>query len=83
MHTMNGYNGASLSRHAIIATELSAHKRIPMASSLALEFARLMAQWSHRLRSRRELASLEPRLLRDIGLTTEAALKEAEKPFWR
>jgi uncharacterized protein YjiS (DUF1127 family) len=83
MHTMNGHNGASLSRHVIIATELSAHKTIPVASQFAMEFARLVARWSHRARSRRELANLEPRLLIDIGLSREAALKEAEKPFWR
>lgn len=83
MHTMNGHNGASLTRHASIATELSAHNTIPVASQMATEFARLVTRWSHRARSRRALATMEPRLLLDIGLTREAALREAEKPFWR
>ncbi len=83
MHTISRYNGASLARNAIIATELSGHKSIPVLSRIAMEFARLVARWSHRHQSRRELAELDSRLLMDIGLTREAALKEAEKPFWR
>ena len=33
-------------------------------------------------RSRRALASLDARLLSDIGLTAEAAAHEAARPFW-
>lgn len=83
MHTINRHNGANLNGSAIIATKLSAHKRIPALSQIAMKIAGLVARWSHRARSRRELAALDPHLLRDIGLTREAALKEAEKPFWR
>ena len=83
MHTIDQHNGASLSRHAAIAAELSAQARIPVMSRVAIELAHLIARWSHRVNSRRALASLEPHMLRDIGLTQEAALKESEKPFWR
>jgi uncharacterized protein YjiS (DUF1127 family) len=36
-----------------------------------------------RRRQRRRLAALDPYLLTDIGLTREAAQREAEKPSWR
>lgn len=36
-----------------------------------------------RRRQRARLAELEARLLRDIGLTCEAALAECRKPWWR
>jgi uncharacterized protein YjiS (DUF1127 family) len=39
--------------------------------------------WRQRLRGRRELALLDERSLRDIGLTRYDALREARKPFWR
>lgn len=44
-----------------------------------------LGRWRTRARSRAELARLaeEPRLLADVGLTREVALREAAKPFWR
>ena len=36
-----------------------------------------------RRRQRVRLAALEPRLLRDIGITHAEALAESRKPFWR
>jgi len=43
----------------------------------------LIAEWLHRIESRRDLAGLSDRELRDIGITRVDALGEAEKPFWR
>ena len=43
----------------------------------------LIGEWRRRIESRRELAGLCDRALRDIGLTRVDALGEAEKPFWR
>lgn len=43
----------------------------------------LLALWAARQRQRRELGELDERLLRDIGVTRAAALREADKPFWR
>ncbi len=39
--------------------------------------------WLVKARSRRQLAALDDRLLRDIGVTPDAARREIEKPFWR
>jgi uncharacterized protein YjiS (DUF1127 family) len=43
----------------------------------------LLRGWYRRARSRHELAQLDARLLRDIGLDPAQALHEASKPFWR
>jgi uncharacterized protein YjiS (DUF1127 family) len=43
----------------------------------------LLRTFEFRLRSRRELARLDPRQLADIGLDPVAAGREAAKPFWR
>jgi uncharacterized protein YjiS (DUF1127 family) len=39
--------------------------------------------WLRRLRERAELARLEERDLRDLGLTRADAAYELAKPFWR
>jgi uncharacterized protein YjiS (DUF1127 family) len=36
-----------------------------------------------RHRERRQLAALDPHLLRDIGLDSQAAETECAKPFWK
>jgi uncharacterized protein YjiS (DUF1127 family) len=39
--------------------------------------------WQERARSRHQLARLDARMLKDIGLSRLDALREADKPFWR
>ena len=43
----------------------------------------LLMAWTERRRSRRDLAQLDARLLRDIGLSLDEATREAAVPFWR
>ena len=38
--------------------------------------------WFERSRQRRALAELDIRMLRDIGVTSAQATREAAKPFW-
>ncbi|MGF1553149.1 MAG: DUF1127 domain-containing protein [Paracoccaceae bacterium] len=48
-------------------------------------FARLLATlaaWQVKARSRERLDRLPPELLRDVGLTPDAARDEASRPFW-
>jgi uncharacterized protein YjiS (DUF1127 family) len=40
-------------------------------------------RWRQRVRSRADLARLNPRELRDIGVTPSEAARECNKPFWR
>lgn len=44
---------------------------------------RLMARWHRLAYERRLLASLDDRMLRDIGVTRSDAETESRKPFWR
>ena len=39
--------------------------------------------WGQRTRSRRQLGTLDARLLKDVGLTRFEAQREAQKPFWK
>jgi uncharacterized protein YjiS (DUF1127 family) len=48
--------------------------------SAALSLVRL---WRRRSRERRQLGSLDARMLRDIGVTPSEAARECDKPFWR
>ncbi|MBV9153950.1 MAG: DUF1127 domain-containing protein [Alphaproteobacteria bacterium] len=43
----------------------------------------LWREWRRRARSRQELAQLDERMLRDIGVTPGEAWREINKPFWR
>ena len=44
--------------------------------------ARKLLSWIARGKQRCDLAQLDDRLLRDIGITRAAAMREAAKPFW-
>jgi uncharacterized protein YjiS (DUF1127 family) len=43
----------------------------------------LIAGWIARVRQRQALATLDDRMLRDIGITRGEAVRECGKPFWR
>jgi uncharacterized protein YjiS (DUF1127 family) len=46
-------------------------------------FAKVIGAWRARSRERRELALLDARSLRDLGLNPTNVQFEANKPFWR
>ena len=39
--------------------------------------------WQNRIRERDELAALDDRMLRDIGISKYDVLQTVNKPFWR
>ncbi|MEM8762116.1 MAG: hypothetical protein AAGE83_17600 [Pseudomonadota bacterium] len=41
-----------------------------------------LTRWIGVMRERRRLATLDPRLLEDIGVDAEAQGREAARPFW-
>jgi uncharacterized protein YjiS (DUF1127 family) len=51
--------------------------------SLLRRCGRTLLTWIEHSRQRHALAVLERHLLDDIGVTPEAARREAEKPFWQ
>jgi uncharacterized protein YjiS (DUF1127 family) len=58
---------------------------MPAATSrrLLASLGALINEWRRRARSRRELAMLCDRCLRDMGVTRYEANWEVRKPFWR
>ena len=48
-----------------------------------IAFVEAMLAWQDRLRQRQVLATMDDRLLRDMGVTRAEVAAEAEKPFWR
>lgn len=43
----------------------------------------IVLAWQERARQRRQLALMDDRLLRDIGISRAEIAREAGKPFWR
>jgi uncharacterized protein YjiS (DUF1127 family) len=43
----------------------------------------VLCKWRRRSRDRAQLAMLDERMLRDIGLSRSDVLAETDKPFWR
>lgn len=69
------------SRHRINFADLfaSAGNRPSLRGRIA--FA--LAVWRQRVATRRCLASMDARSLRDVGISPEAAAYESGKPFWK
>ena len=51
--------------------------------SLAVRAVGNLLTWQERATQRHALATLETRILRDMGLSRADAQREAAKPFWR
>ena len=64
--------------------DLSLHfsSNAPLAGTFTA-FQQIFATWRRRARSRRELAQLDTRSLRDLGLSSSEVHFEINKPFWR
>ncbi|MBS0221699.1 MAG: DUF1127 domain-containing protein [Proteobacteria bacterium] len=63
-----------------ISLHFSSHA--PLAGTYAA-FKDIFSTWRRRSRERRELLTLDPRSIRDLGTTPQAIAFEASKPFWR
>ena len=64
--------------------DISLHfsSKAPLAGTYTA-FGQILDTWRRRARERRELAQLDHRTLRDLGLSDGQAQFEANKPFWR
>jgi uncharacterized protein YjiS (DUF1127 family) len=61
------------------------HTKLPL-SRMAIVAGQTVSRWIARSRQRRALRAIAKRddyLLKDIGLSQDEALREADKPFWR
>jgi uncharacterized protein YjiS (DUF1127 family) len=57
--------------------------RSPLLSTALLRAVDTILLWHDRSKSRRMLAALDDRMLRDVGVDQATARREAERPFWR
>ena len=64
--------------------DISLHysSKAPLAGTYTA-FANVLQLWRQRNHDRQELAKLDNRSLRELGLTESAARFEINKPFWR
>jgi uncharacterized protein YjiS (DUF1127 family) len=64
--------------------DISLHfsSKAPLAGTYTA-FNQILGTWRRRARERRELATLDHRTLRDLGLSASEIQWEASKPFWR
>jgi uncharacterized protein YjiS (DUF1127 family) len=66
-----------------IALNLADRAQLPVASTLALQFANAVVTWSDRSKQRRSLSKLSDQELDDIGVSRTRATAEANKRFWQ
>jgi uncharacterized protein YjiS (DUF1127 family) len=64
--------------------DISLHfgSKAPLAGTFTA-FANVLHLWRERAHDRQELAKLDTRSLRDLGLSEASARFEISKPFWR
>lgn len=61
----------------------NAARRLPGAPRLISRGWALLREWRRRARSRAQLAALDERMQRDIGVSPLDVARECQKPFWR
>lgn len=66
----------------MIRTSRLGFARIETGRALEAIFETLLL-WHERAQQRRQLAELDDRFLKDIGVSRGDAANEARKPFWR
>ena len=59
------------------------HNAVGALNDAANQFVATLREWRRRTRGRAELAELDDRMLKDIGLTRADAEFLSNKPFWR
>jgi len=76
--------GMATGRVARVAPQRIPRRNAGRSLRQALRLVRsTLQQWARRRRGRAELARLDDRMLRDIGVTPGDAWREINKPFWR
>jgi uncharacterized protein YjiS (DUF1127 family) len=81
MRTVSHLRSVSISFPSITQRERVAWRRLPKAAWL--RFIGVLREWRQRSRDRAQLALLDERMLRDIGVSRGAVLTEINKPFWK
>ena len=79
---MTSIHSQTLQQHHIVAPRvldgfLAGLARLPRM------FVETLLTWQRRAQERDRLATLDPRLLSDMGISAAEAAREAAIPFWR
>lgn len=74
--------------HAAILTSdalavLNSTRSLPLLAVVSVKFAACVTKWVTRRRTRLSLQHLEAGQSQDVGLTPDAAYREARKVFWK
>ena len=74
--------------HAAILTNdalavLNSTRSLPLLAVVSVKFAACVTKWVTRRSRRLSLEHLEALQLQDLGLTPDAAYREARKVFWK
>jgi uncharacterized protein YjiS (DUF1127 family) len=81
MRTVSYLRPVSTPYRSTIGRERVGWRRLPKAAWLRL--IGVLREWRQRSRDRAQLALLDERMLRDIGVSRGTVLTEINKPFWR
>ena len=79
---MTNIQSQTLQRHHIEAPRVFA-SIVAGLSRLPRTLVETLLTWQRRADERDRLATLDPRLLADMGISEAAAAREAAIPFWR
>ena len=66
-----------------VLIDLNEAPSLPLFAQFAVVLAGVVTKWRTNARTRNQLWYLSDHQLRDIGLTREAATREAKLPFWK
>ena len=72
-----------MSQSVSIKQPVRAGPVVAAGQAVLSSLASMIAIWLNRRQGRQDLSELDDRLLADIGISREAAVWEAGKPFWR
>ena len=72
-----------VSGDGLVPPSLNSGTKLTGAGEFASHAFKTLVEWNRRATMRKHLLDLSPRMLRDMGLSLEDAMLEAEKPFWR
>ena len=73
----------SATRIKSVLIDLNEAPSLPLFAQFSVVLAGVVTNWRTNARTRNHLSQLSDHHLRDIGLTREAATREAQLPFWK
>ena len=73
----------SATRIKSVLIDLNEAPSLPLLAQFAVVLAGVVTKWRTNARTRNQLWYLSDHQLRDIGLTREAATREAKLSFWK